>query len=458
MNILFVPSAIVYHRHSEITVENSPLWNYLVSRSAKIYAWIRNSLSSNDNPVSPMLPAVPSSASQQLIDTLGNYDQLINRHSIEELISRTKRFTVGIYNSYWSSFGGGERHALDLADIACKANCEVYLISESPFSLEKLQRFFNIRLDGVKTLVPGEVTESLTERFDIFINSTFCSTLVSRSEISYYITSFPQRNVPRDFASAYVFLHNSSYTSRWALRYWGEHRQKLLLPVLSFASLTLDEDSKPQPNRLAQCKEFVILSVGRFNYEGHCKNQHIIASVFSALCQTGEIAPQWQLVIAGAVDSHVHSSLSHFEATTKQLEGCNARVIPNADRSQIKNLYHSASIYMNAAGLGADPVNAPEKSEHFGIAAFEALLYGCRLVSYEHGGPALMIENSIGGFVFTHQEEMSIKLLQAISACELENSQERECRIQHNFDYCNKKIDEALYLAHSLFPSSSTML
>jgi hypothetical protein len=51
---------------------------------------------------------------------------------------------VGIYNSYWSSFGGGERHALDLADIACKANCEVYLISESPFSLDKLQRFFNI--------------------------------------------------------------------------------------------------------------------------------------------------------------------------------------------------------------------------------------------------------------------------------------------------------------------------
>jgi hypothetical protein len=54
-------------------------------------------------------------------------------------ISWAKRFTVGIYNSYWSSFGDGERHALDLPDMACKANWEIYLISQYHFSLEELQ-------------------------------------------------------------------------------------------------------------------------------------------------------------------------------------------------------------------------------------------------------------------------------------------------------------------------------
>jgi hypothetical protein len=113
---------------------------------------------------------------------------------------------------------------------------------------------------------------------------------------------------------------------------------------------------------------------------------------------------------------------------------------------------------MNAAGFGIDPVNALEKSEHFAIAAFEALLDGCRRVSYQHAVLAIMVQNSKGRFVYTHQEEMSTKLLQAVSACELENSHEHEIRIQHNINYSNKKIDEALYLAHSLFSTSSTML
>ncbi|MBM5815135.1 MAG: glycosyltransferase family 4 protein [Cyanobacteria bacterium K_Offshore_surface_m2_239] len=456
MNILFVPSAIVFHHHSEATVEHSPLWKHLVSRSEKIYGWIRDSSlhrsSHQDGPFT--LDPVQCPANQKLVETLDHYNQRLLAKPIEELIARTRRFTVGIYNSYWSSAGGGERHALDLAEIAKKADCEVYLISESQFSLEKLRNFYGDRLDGLKTLVSGEITESLTQRFDIFINSTFCSTLASRAEVSYYITSFPHRNVTPAFISSYVFLHNSPYTHRWALRFWGPHQYRLLLPVLSFSSVIKQEDSPSRAEKFAGYKEKLILSVGRFNYDGHCKNQHIIAKTFAALSQSDEISPQWQLVIAGSVDWYVHASVSHFKATQKILEACQARVIANATGEDLAQLYRSASVFLNAAGLGSDPVHAPERSEHFGIAAFEALLAGCRLVSYKYGGPAMMVEESSGGFVYGEHDELANALRKAIFACELEAGQERVNRIRENSNYCKTKIDESLLLAHSLLPSS----
>lgn len=454
MNILYVPSAVVYHRHSESTVEHSPLWQKLVTRSGDIYQAIRRG-----EPVRAA-GALPSSleysdvsASQELINTLMLYDANLLGKTIEELICRTRRTTVGIYNSYWDSLGGGERHALDIAEIALKCECEVYLLSETHFSLDRLRQFFQIDLNGVKVLVPGEVTETLTQRFDIFINSTFCSTLVSHAAISYYLVSFPHRGVNREFISSYKFLYNSDYTRRWTQRYWGDHQGKTLLPVLSFQararSINIDECA----NNLAKIKDRIILSVGRFNYDGHCKNQHIIARIYARLCRSGAIDDHWHLVLAGSVDPSMDASLSHFKDTEKILAGCNASLMSNAKREDIEKLYQSASIYIHAAGLGVDPRKTPEKNEHFGIAPFEALLHGCLLIAFHQGGPAVMIDNSQQGLLYRDEDELAQRLLQAVSSFERDSLENRQNRIKLSLDYSLALVEQSRSAAVSLFPA-----
>jgi GT2 family glycosyltransferase len=452
MNILYVPSAIIYHRHSEATVEDSPLWRQLVSRSENIYHSIRKAQDFHPlerHAASSDYPKICED--QSLIRTLEQYDRSLVSKTLEELISRSEKMKVGIYNSFWASMGGGERHALDVAEMALQSGCEVYLLSERHFSLDKLREFFQVSLSGVKTLISGEVTESLTQRFDIFVNSTFCSSLVSRAALSYFIVSFPHKNVGREFISSYKFLHNSEYTRKWAIRYWGEHQSKILLPILSFQADQQRGAIADRASELANTKDLLLLSVGRFNWEGHCKNQHIIARVFARLSKSGAIPTQWQLVMVGSVDECVESSISHFKETEKYLLDCNARLVANADMQEIKSLYHSAAVYIHATGLGVDPIAEPEKNEHFGIASFEALLHGCLLIAFEHGGPAVMVEKNRGSFIYRDESELEQKLLQAICHYEQEQPHDREDRISLNLEFSHGLIAQATTAARSLF-------
>ena len=48
---------------------------------------------------------------------------------------------------------------------------------------------------------------------------------------SFYLVSFPQKFVNKEFLNSYFFLHNSIYTQKWAKKYWGLHKNKILYPV-----------------------------------------------------------------------------------------------------------------------------------------------------------------------------------------------------------------------------------
>jgi glycosyltransferase involved in cell wall biosynthesis len=338
-----------------------------------------------------------------------------------------------------------------MAEMAIQSGCEVFLLSESHFSLDKLREFFQLGLMGVKTLISGDVTESLTQRFDIFFNSTFCSSLVSRAVQSYYIVSFPHKNVGREFLSSYKFLYNSEYTRKWAVRYWGEHQGKILLPILSFQADQQRGVIPARASELTKAKDFVLLSVGRFNTEGHCKNQHVIAKLFASLSKAGAIGSQWQLVMVGSVDESVETSIAHFKETEKYLLGCNAKLVANANAQEIKSWYRSAAIYIHAAGLGVDPIAAPEKNEHFGIAPFEALHHGCLLIAFQHGGPAVMVEQHGGGLIYGDEEELKQRLLQAVHHCEQEQDHDRQARIASSLESSHALIEQAAMAARSLF-------
>ena len=60
-------------------------------------------------------------------------------------------------------------------------------------------------------------------------------------------------------------------------------------------------------------KEKICLSVGRFNYMGHCKNQHLIIQAFNkAICQF-DGGKDWKLIVVGSVDHSSNSSVEHYK-------------------------------------------------------------------------------------------------------------------------------------------------
>jgi GT2 family glycosyltransferase len=415
MNILYIPSSIIYHRHSESMAEGSYLRSLLVERGYAIYSQFRSLSSSFELPdFSQRVDNVSSDISAPLSSLLAAYDQSLNGKNSAEAIDNQEGPVVGIYNSYWNSMGGGEKHALDFARIALEQGLTVYLLSEEPFSITDLGTYFGLDLRGARKLVTGCISESLTQRFDIFVNSTYLSQLRSFATKSYYIVSFPARMADPSFLNSYTFVHNSSFTRDWAFRYWGEHRANVVLPVLSFAEEIFEEiyPALIVDNSLAR-KRHCILSVGRFNYSGHCKNQHVIAQVFAFLSAEGLVDSRWKLVIAGSVNHQDTLSVGHYRHTCEILQGCNAEVVANIEREPLADLYRQSALYVHAAGLGVDVEESPEKCEHFGISVFEALVHGCVPIVHRSGGPAFQVAGLQDSFLYHDFEGLGLCLREA---------------------------------------------
>ncbi len=458
MKILYVPSSIVYHKHSESMSEESLTWKTLVNRSFRLYSQIRDNIPIADTKhASTDACLVESGINTALLERLKDYDSQVKGKSSCQLIELSSKPVIGIYNSYWSSKGGGEKHALDFAVAAKSRGYNVFLLSETSFSIQELGSHFGISLDGIKKLT-GPVTESLTQRFDVFINSTYRSNLASKAQKSFYIVSFPHKDISCEALSSYEFLHNSEFTSQWARQYWGDHRSKTVFPILGFKGVKIAAGNLSNQRLASHCaihstKEMLILSIGRFNYNGHCKNQHIIARVFARLYEKGIVSKQWKLVIAGSYNESEYSSVSHYREVLSTLEGCNYEVYGNASRQKIQSLYQRSAIYVHATGLGVDPFTTPDKCEHFGISVFESILNGCIPIVYAHGGPALQVKDLEHCCQFTSEAELENCIAISIKNFELSSEAERHSIASKLNKHADSQINSNYNLIRCVLPS-----
>ena len=266
----------------------------------------------------------------------------------------------------------------------------------------------------------GKMTPKLTAFYDCFINSTFLSRHISLADLSFYIVSFPGREITETMRKGYIFLHNSDYTSEWAYKYWDEHRSQIIYPVLG----EMSKDNKEHSGFLEKYssdadKEKLIISVGRYNYSGHCKNQHLIVRTFVDLLKVEPKLCDWRLRIMGSVDFSSDFSREHFDECLRLANGNpNIEVLGNVSPDLISTSYESASLYVHAAGLGADLVAEPDKAEHFGIAVYDGLANGCICLVFGEGGPAHMVKKLDGAMVFNSHSEMSATMKTAMHCVE----------------------------------------
>jgi glycosyltransferase involved in cell wall biosynthesis len=100
-----------------------------------------------------------------------------------------------------------------------------------------------------------------------------------------------------------------------------------------------------------------------------------------------------------------------YEKCLRLAEGLSVKFYPNASRVEVGRLYAQCTCYWHGAGLGADPVNEPEKFEHFGISVVEAMAAGCLPIVLEHGGPAEIVTSGHDGWIFGTLEELADRTL-----------------------------------------------
>ncbi len=110
---------------------------------------------------------------------------------------------AAVYNRFWHSKGGGERHSGKLAEVLAADGWDVDLIGHFDIDRDELAEHLALDLSGCRMrIVPdrGDVDLSLLSReYDLFVNSTHMSRLKAEARHNVYLCFFP---TPADFDAA----------------------------------------------------------------------------------------------------------------------------------------------------------------------------------------------------------------------------------------------------------------
>jgi glycosyltransferase involved in cell wall biosynthesis len=103
---------------------------------------------------------------------------------------------IGIYNRYWNTCGGGEKYIGSIAE-ALSQDHDVELISIEIVNWDQIQSRLCLNLSRCSTIQwPDEschILAPLSSKYDLFINSTYCSSMLPYSAKSVFICFFPHQ-------------------------------------------------------------------------------------------------------------------------------------------------------------------------------------------------------------------------------------------------------------------------
>lgn len=108
---------------------------------------------------------------------------------------------AAVYNRFWHSMGGGERHSGKIAEILAADGWQVDLIGHSDVGRDVLGEHLGLDLSGTTfRVVPDRgdgALATLSEDYDLFVNGAYMSRLHPRAAHNFYLCYFP---TPFDYA------------------------------------------------------------------------------------------------------------------------------------------------------------------------------------------------------------------------------------------------------------------
>jgi len=313
-----------------------------------------------------------------------------------------------VYNFYLQTAGGGERLSLDICLALSKLGYQITIATSPLFqrSLDSLCRVFGLPTDLGWHLVRFETEEAVFEycrlhSFDVFVNGTFCSSLKNPARVGIYPVMFPQfpdQEVRARLLTYQLILCISDFTEIYTKAWWGQDDGVRTLPP------PISESHASYSDVIFEAKEKLILNVGRFNVDGHCKRQLDAIRVFNRLRAKGILDSDWKLFLVG--------NLNEGEHNRRYLEQCfeeaslGVHIETDVPFERIQSLYRSASVLWQFTGYGLPYGESPQYCEHLGLVALDSLHYGTLPIVYERSGVAHMIRYGETGFVFSSTSEL----------------------------------------------------
>lgn len=308
--------------------------------------------------------------------------------------------TIGIYNPYLDTLGGGERYCFDIASCLLPYG-DVHIFWDDPEILPRARERFGISMKGIQLVKniwkTGSVFRRINEtrKYDaiFFVSDGSIPFLFSKK--AFLLLQFPVSWVGgKDLLTK---LKARRITSLLCYSEFVKHHLDLTfgMPVQVLAP-PVDRDSFT-PGK----KERLILSVGRFTTGMNTKKQDVLVRIFKKLYDNG--LRDWKLILTGGLLPHDEPFL---RGLNKQAHGYPIDIRPDISFGQLKELYGRARVYWHAAGFGEDLARHPERAEHFGLTTIEAMAGGAVPVVFAGGGQKEVVQDGENGFLWQTPEDL----------------------------------------------------
>lgn len=349
---------------------------------------------------------------------------------------------VMILNPYVFTLGGGEKQMGYLCkfiedyydndvviDIIVHSIDAMHDYDNNPITVKMINDRFGLNLkhtniikiiskkphNKIEFLIEKNKVESISKKYDIFINFKFMSKHEGRAKKNIYECMFPPKRFEQEinkraisryiakffdkkFAKSYdVFLANSGYTEQWLKLYWDGlvGRSEITYPPVfqeSEAAKWYDETKK----------ENIILSVGRFFKGAHCKKQKEMLSFFINNINMFE---GYEYHLAGAVSDMEEDRQYLDELIELAKPYGNIFIHENCKYNELLKLYTKSKIFWHATGYLECETDSPEKMEHFGITTVEAMSFGVVPVVISRGGQKEIVDEGVNGYLWNDEND-----------------------------------------------------
>jgi len=105
---------------------------------------------------------------------------------------------IGIYNEHLGTMGGGEKHMGSIIEYFLNKNNEVDLLTSKPVDLDLMSVKLKLNIKACRLIVLDSTSmelEKLSKNYDVFINSSYLSTLKPRAKKNLMILFFPNISI-----------------------------------------------------------------------------------------------------------------------------------------------------------------------------------------------------------------------------------------------------------------------
>src|SRR5216684_2261471 len=339
---------------------------------------------------------------------------------------------VAIFNNHLSTWGGGERSTFAVACSMAALGFDVEVVSfeEKLPTPAEIEHFFGPGHSGftLQSLSAAAASrdEALTAYLadkTIFINHCAGSSFVNPCPLGLYFVMFPFQEAGPFVRSYQHFICNSEFTRSYTRQRWGDDLStQVVYPPA-------EEWLIPVASRVPD-----ILTIGRFNWKGHKKNQDMLLEAFEDIL---DLLPKgWRLVLLGKLNDQ-SDNVQHFQALQRRCRRLPVAFEANVSEQRKRELLARASLFWHATGLGKEEPAEAEQMEHFGIAVVEAMRAGAVPLCYHRGGPKEIVEHGHSGFLYRDIEELKTFTLALVARQAFQNSMrargmERAARFTRN--------------------------